>query len=371
MIIRDYNMLKRLGAIVAGATLIGAALSTPLSDVAKDLFKDDVVYGEAVYKINITTPPIKNQDSEELVKKWVEKKTDSKKVVYAPNISVTDNIPATEGLNTSKNISIVGGPVVNEVYKTIHNKTKSIDYNNYTQIVNSLNKCIDAGFSDCDSELLESDLFRKLTENVHYTTEIDSLEENYECLRKLPGADTILWKSPFVKKDNVMLPSNYQKYFQVDNSVVEWYANRTKIKTITIPFNNNETATRNLLLFQEGKPLFKKYVSDKEQFDKGECWAQPSYFLTHGREGDCDEFATTIASILEFKGYDCIIALGKKGNGMHAEVETKIEDKIYVPIGDGTVLIPRAEYYKDSDFNPSGMFGKDLVYGQYDKNWYK
>lgn len=188
-------------------------------------------------------------------------------------------------------------------------------------------------------------------------------------------------KWPFDGK-RLVSAANPSKYITPDDPIVRWYAKRTKLKPSTgehhIHFHSSigKDGQEFVLTFSNSS-LHSKFVKDMEQFGEYEYWANPGYYLTHGRKGDCEDWSIAAASILEAKGNKSVCVycnkigskrrIGKYRIG-YMIVETVIGDKVYAGLFDE--FMPRDRFYDSHQLKAFLMFGKDFDFIPYNKDWF-
>lgn len=193
----------------------------------------------------------------------------------------------------------------------------------------------------------------------------------------------VFWN--YTKLDNLEfnVPSNYKDYIMPENQIVQDYANRLEIGS-----------GFNVFVYKNGT-VFGLYGKE----EKNDVWQSADYTLDIVRGGDCEDFATATASILDVKNMDYVIVLGRvNDNGKqfaHAWVEyysynnndyvavsnlfsfkRKIETEnglIYYlsPSVTALSLLDSKDKIQVSEmkFWPIYIFNKKIDLRPYDKNW--
>ena len=166
-----------------------------------------------------------------------------------------------------------------------------------------------------------------------------------------------LWVYQPIIKNNFQYSIDPEKYVEPNNQIVQE-------KSQELIIQNNK------ILFDDGSPILVEYLNDKEFSGQEDFWVNPDYFLTHGRQGDCEDLALAEASMLIAKGNPSVVILGitsPQSQLAHAWVETKIKGKTYVVDNDKLVL--RDNFYQQKNWQPLYMFNHQTVFTDYDLNW--
>src|SRR3990172_6442891 len=177
----------------------------------------------------------------------------------------------------------------------------------------------------------------------------------------VPEFHVTLWKYyADCEKNDFIGSCQPQKYIMPNNEVIQFVAS---IMTIS----------------EQGRLVWKKcpfgrcgifgnyYVSDEELFNhppKGDYWINPDFYFLNNMEGDCEDSAFAVASVLEAKGIRTKIVGGYTDNGRIRDwiVEYKINGTYYRYYGGifydyGEVGFKKRDFYVD--FFPIIMFDKD------------
>lgn len=111
--------------------------------------------------------------------------------------------------------------------------------------------------------------------------------------------------------DIIWHPCNPMEYITPNNEWVRYYASQLFVDFDGyIKYKHEKIIslidTKGNILKYDYKPFENNYFYDWEQFGTGskgslandDYWAQPDYYLTNGLNGDCDEWANTVTSMM-------------------------------------------------------------------------
>ena len=109
---------------------------------------------------------------------------------------------------------------------------------------------------------------------------------------------------------------NGSSYIDPDHEVVQWYARNTIL---------NESG----LYYLYGEMVLPQYYPDFA-YENGDHWMNADYYLSHNLTGDCDDYAISIASILEAKGIqNMFVAITDSRNEFHHYVQYYYNGEYY------------------------------------------
>lgn len=205
---------------------------------------------------------------------------------------------------------------------------------------------------------------------------------------KPPEFAAVLWQESQTCSFNTFLGScNPQKYIMPDNEVVKYVAS---FLDITTPNGALEWKYPNPSVQTEGS-FINKYVTDNKQFNyppNGDKWQNPDYYLANGLknnglfQGDCEDAAFAIASILESKNVPTKLVGGyfivKGQRYRDIIVEYKINGTYYRYFGAGaptvifierTIFEQHYQEWKGLSFDPVLMWDKKTYYESYRRDW--
>lgn len=204
-----------------------------------------------------------------------------------------------------------------------------------------------------------------------------------------PEFKVVLWQESQTCSFNSFLGScNPQKYIMPDNEVVKYIAS---FLDITAPNGALEWKETPNPTTQRGGSFTNWYVTDDQQFNyppNGDKWQNPDYYLANGLknggffQGDCEDAAFAIASVLEFKNVPTKIVGGYLTmNGERIRdwiVEYKINGTYYRYFGgavmelsfiERTIFEQNYKEWKGLSFDPVLMFDKNTYYESYRRDW--
>lgn len=159
--------------------------------------------------------------------------------------------------------------------------------------------------------------------------------------------------------------NNLQQYIRPDDPTVQEYADALDVDSIH--------GERGELDFA-GKTL-PTYKTDDDLFGQNHIQMPDAYFELG--EGDCDDYAVALSSIMEALGYDTRVVMTtmKPQNrdwSYHLHTEVSIDDDVYVL----DTMRPGEYVARDAyqggvvaAWTPLTMFGKDTPYQVYDPEW--
>ncbi len=116
-------------------------------------------------------------------------------------------------------------------------------------------------------------------------------------------------------------------------------------------------------------------MSDQNQFDESDMRLLREYPET--REGDCEDYAVTLASMLEHKGNDARVVIGTglfdgdEEPDLHAMTETVIDDEYYALDVNRPDVILDLPSYRDwiTDWTQTSLFGPEISDRKYREDW--
>ncbi len=159
------------------------------------------------------------------------------------------------------------------------------------------------------------------------------------------------------------VPPDYQSYITPGNDTVEFYSENS------------------VLDLEDGKFLLE---GGDFSYDTGEPgltgtgdWNRPEEYL-ESREGDCDDHALAMASLMEERGNDSMAVIGAvrfplmDEKGVHAHCQTRVEDDYYVlDVSWPDRVFERERYIEDRtlEWEPLWMFGDDESLQLFEEEW--
>ena len=182
-------------------------------------------------------------------------------------------------------------------------------------------------------------------------------KEINEFLVKIPDVEPRYWTN---KDGSVAHTYVDGKYINVSlkDPLVQYYA-----KKVAIEWKDDKDFGKFGELKLGNEPLFLEYGT----FDANKSGVPPSYYLTHGRKGNCAEVAIAHMAVLILKGYNstqcgCYIKNDGKKYG-HGFAETFIDGKVYAV--NFNQLWPREGKNGESIYERWNWILKE----NYDRNW--
>lgn len=144
-------------------------------------------------------------------------------------------------------------------------------------------------------------------------------------------------------------------YIDPNHEVVQWYARNTIL---------DETG----LYYLNGNMVLPRYLHDSN-YENGDHWMNADYYLSHDLEGDCEDYAIGIASILEAKGIpNMFVALTDSKNYYHHYLQYYYNGKYYTV----DFTHPRYQLREDNprdSYKKVWMFNTNNDYMTYNKDW--
>lgn len=146
-------------------------------------------------------------------------------------------------------------------------------------------------------------------------------------------------------------------YIDPNHEVVQWFNRHTEMIEGVLTYDKTEFR------------LTSKYDTDFDLFDKKDHWINADYYLSHGLNGDCEDFAIALASILETKKIPNMIVAGfAKNNIGHWLLEYHIDNEYRV--ADTMVsLYGYRKNIKPEWWKPKFMFNKNTEFQLYNPDW--
>ena len=148
---------------------------------------------------------------------------------------------------------------------------------------------------------------------------------------------------------------NGSSYIDPEHEVVQWYANHTTL---------NESG----LYYLNDTKVFHTHQSDFD-YENGDYWQNADYYLSHGRTGDCEDYAIAMSSILEAKNIpNILVCISNRKGWSHIYVEYYYNQEYYILNTIRPKYGVRADYlYKD--YYKVWMLNKTTTYTTYQENW--
>ncbi len=163
------------------------------------------------------------------------------------------------------------------------------------------------------------DDFNEIFTYPHLLDPLDPTDAK-EFLAMIPDMEAKSWKWYETGATGSAVPFTKIVSVAKRDPLVQWYAKHTIIEW--------QDAAHNIgRLKVNGAPL---RLGSPVGEEKVRHLIHPSYYLTHGRRGQCLETATSHYTILELMGYDCLYISGRVSDLGHAWLEANIEGKVYV-----------------------------------------
>ena len=209
------------------------------------------------------------------------------------------------------------------------------------------------------------DDFNLLYTYPHYFTNVSdrnlTQKEINEFLQKIPNVEPRYWTNT---DGSYRGAYEDRKYINVSlkDPLVQYYA-----KKVHIEWRNDPEYGKVGELKLGNEPIFLKYGI----FDANKSMVPPSYYLTHGRKGNCAEATFANMAILLSKGYKCTFcetdATPNNGEDRsdHGFLETEINGKIYIV--NFNDVFPRTDKNGVSTYEKWGWKLDDT----YDPDWVK
>lgn len=162
----------------------------------------------------------------------------------------------------------------------------------------------------------------------------------------------------FTGNYRAILPHDYQEYISPGSEEIAGLADDLEI---------HGSGDHGFMSFELGPGDF-MYDSDR-----GRDWQHPVEYLENDLEGDCEDYALLIQSILEADDRPSVLVVAETGpNDLHAYVET-FHDGEYLATD---VNFPANLYSREGfeemfgeEVNPVGMFSSRLRYQSFDPDW--
>ncbi|MFZ3074033.1 MAG: transglutaminase domain-containing protein [Minisyncoccales bacterium] len=149
--------------------------------------------------------------------------------------------------------------------------------------------------------------------------------------------------------------TKYVEYVRPNDPIIQWFAKRVEL-----------ISGKGFFFDKTGNQLKVIYISDKDAYPYADYWQDIALTGTI-LQGDCDDLATFVCSLLIAKGYPAMVVRGYNittGQG-HMWVEFKDNSKMYTI--DFDRCLPRTSKYLG--YNEDYMFNNVLERTPYDPNW--
>lgn len=189
--------------------------------------------------------------------------------------------------------------------------------------------------------------------------EIEKIPETTIMISEIRQSFDIMPVSDYIRPYNmtktgtVWRAINGSSYIDPTHEVVQWYVRNTIL---------NETG----LYYLDGKMVKFDYYPDFG-YENEDYWLNADYYLSHGLEGDCEDFTIGIASIMEAKRIPNMLVMTSKYNSNHMYLEYFYNGKYYVANTKYPIYQLRDDYFHTSKME--SMFNINNEYTTYNKNW--
>jgi hypothetical protein len=192
-------------------------------------------------------------------------------------------------------------------------------------------------------------------------------------------AEPSLWDYTPFKDADIWYAVNYQDYITPNDPIVAYFDNAIKFKNFKQHYTLDGVVTDTdaiVFLFKNDSQIPFTYKRDMVQVPPySDYWVSPAYYIWHGFNDDCEEYAYTWASVLDRRNIPYMFVNGFQfGRIADAWVEFQYDGKIYLmqvgqAPGSAERIVPADDLNLRQKFIPYMMFNRTTPIQRYKVWW--